>query len=245
MRPRSPASWPSCAGPSTPSRRSGSTCPGPRRRCWPRWTGCRWRSPRGGRSARSPRCCAAARPGGTVLLRGDMDALPVTERTGLPYASGIDGAMHACGHDLHTAMLAGAARLLSARRDELRRERDLHVPARRGGRRRGREDDRRGRARRGRAPGRSPRSGCTSLGRAAPRAVHEPGRDADGGGRHAGGDGPRPRRARVAAAPGRRPRPRRLRDRDRAADAGHPAVRRVRPGRDHRGQLSRGHRRAT
>jgi amidohydrolase len=60
-----------------------------------------------------------ARPGKTVLLRGDMDALPVTERTGLPYASLIDGAMHACGHDLHTAMLAGAARLLSARQAEL------------------------------------------------------------------------------------------------------------------------------
>jgi hippurate hydrolase len=54
-----------------------------------------------------------------VLLRGDMDALPVAERTGLPHASRIDGAMHACGHDLHTAMLAGAARLLSARRAEL------------------------------------------------------------------------------------------------------------------------------
>jgi amidohydrolase len=59
------------------------------------------------------------RPGATVLLRGDMDALPVTESTGLPYASRIRGAMHACGHDLHTAMLAGAARLLSARRDDL------------------------------------------------------------------------------------------------------------------------------
>src|SRR6202042_3765652 len=59
------------------------------------------------------------KPGKTVLLRGDMDALPVTERTGVPYASTIDGAMHACGHDLHTAMLAGAARLLSARQAEL------------------------------------------------------------------------------------------------------------------------------
>ncbi len=56
------------------------------------------------------------RPGPAVLLRGDMDALPVTEETHLPYASVIPGAMHACGHDLHTAMLAGAARLLSARR---------------------------------------------------------------------------------------------------------------------------------
>jgi amidohydrolase len=58
-------------------------------------------------------------PGPVVLLRGDMDALPVTEETGLPYASAIPGAMHACGHDLHTAMLAGAARLLSARQAEL------------------------------------------------------------------------------------------------------------------------------
>ncbi len=54
-----------------------------------------------------------------VLLRGDMDALPVTEETGLPYASQVPGVMHACGHDLHTAMLAGAARLLSARQAEL------------------------------------------------------------------------------------------------------------------------------
>jgi amidohydrolase len=58
-------------------------------------------------------------PGPAVLLRGDMDALPVTEETDLPYASVIPGAMHACGHDLHTAMLAGAARLLSARRADL------------------------------------------------------------------------------------------------------------------------------
>ena len=42
-----------------------------------------------------------------MLLRGDMDALPVTERTGLDYASAIPGVMHACGHDLHTAMLVG------------------------------------------------------------------------------------------------------------------------------------------
>jgi amidohydrolase len=59
------------------------------------------------------------RPGQTVLLRGDMDALPVTERTDLSYASRFDGVMHACGHDLHTTMLAGAARLLSARQAEL------------------------------------------------------------------------------------------------------------------------------
>lgn len=59
------------------------------------------------------------RPGPAVLLRGDMDALPVAEKNDLPYVSQLPGQMHACGHDLHTAMLAGAARLLSARREEL------------------------------------------------------------------------------------------------------------------------------
>jgi len=58
-------------------------------------------------------------PGPVVLLRGDMDALPVTEETQLPYASAIPGVMHACGHDLHTAMLAGAAQVLSVRKAEL------------------------------------------------------------------------------------------------------------------------------
>jgi hippurate hydrolase len=59
------------------------------------------------------------RPGPTVLLRGDMDALPLTEQTGLRYASKIEGSMHACGHDTHTAMLASAARLLAERRELL------------------------------------------------------------------------------------------------------------------------------
>jgi amidohydrolase len=60
-----------------------------------------------------------ARPGPTYLLRGDMDGLPVHEDTGLPFASQNAGAMHACGHDTHVAMLLGAARLLAERRDEL------------------------------------------------------------------------------------------------------------------------------
>ncbi|WP_105031683.1 M20 metallopeptidase family protein [Arthrobacter ruber] len=54
-----------------------------------------------------------------VLLRGDMDALPVQEAAGVPYSSEVAGVMHACGHDLHTAMLAGAATLLAERREQL------------------------------------------------------------------------------------------------------------------------------
>jgi amidohydrolase len=59
------------------------------------------------------------RPGPSVLLRADMDGLPITEDTGLDYASQEAGAMHACGHDLHTAMLVGTAKLLSGHRDSL------------------------------------------------------------------------------------------------------------------------------
>lgn len=59
-----------------------------------------------------------AQPGPTVLLRCDMDALEVTEDTGLDYAS-TNGFMHACGHDLHTAIGVGIARLLASRKDQL------------------------------------------------------------------------------------------------------------------------------
>ncbi|WP_460071311.1 amidohydrolase [Streptomyces sp. YKOK-I1] len=55
--------------------------------------------------------------GPVVWLRGDMDALPVREATGLPYASTVDGVMHACGHDLHITWLAAAAEALAAARD--------------------------------------------------------------------------------------------------------------------------------
>src|SRR4249919_893323 len=60
-----------------------------------------------------------AKPGRTVLLRGDMDALPIHEETGLDFASRTPGHMHACGHDTHSAMLAAAARILCGRRDEI------------------------------------------------------------------------------------------------------------------------------
>ena len=60
-----------------------------------------------------------ALPGHVVALRADMDALPITERTGLPFASEIAGKMHACGHDAHTAMLLGAGRVLAGMRERL------------------------------------------------------------------------------------------------------------------------------
>lgn len=59
------------------------------------------------------------KPGKKLILRADMDALPVTEQTGLPFASRAAGVCHACGHDIHTAALLFAARLLSLRRSEL------------------------------------------------------------------------------------------------------------------------------
>jgi len=60
-----------------------------------------------------------ARPGKTLALRADIDALPITEETGLEFASSRPGAMHACGHDGHTAMLLAAAKVLAGRREEL------------------------------------------------------------------------------------------------------------------------------
>lgn len=57
--------------------------------------------------------------GKSILMRGDMDALPMKEQTGLDFASLNDGAMHSCGHDTHTAMLLGAAKILKAHESEL------------------------------------------------------------------------------------------------------------------------------
>ncbi len=58
-------------------------------------------------------------PGKRILLRADMDALPMPEDNDLPFASQAAGRMHACGHDSHTAMLVGAAKILSNRREQI------------------------------------------------------------------------------------------------------------------------------
>ena len=62
---------------------------------------------------------AGTRPGPTLILRADMDALPILEQTGLAYASTVLGRMHACGHDIHTATLLGAAAVLAGMADGL------------------------------------------------------------------------------------------------------------------------------
>lgn len=59
------------------------------------------------------------RPGRTIALRADMDALPVQEETGLEFCSQVPGKMHACGHDMHVSILLGVASVLAARRDEV------------------------------------------------------------------------------------------------------------------------------
>ena len=60
-----------------------------------------------------------ARPGRTIALRADIDALPIHEETGLDFSSQVPGVMHACGHDGHAAMQLGAAWLLSRKREQL------------------------------------------------------------------------------------------------------------------------------
>ena len=63
--------------------------------------------------------CGGKKQGKTILLRADMDALPINEEADVDYRSETDGKMHGCGHDMHTAMLLGAAKLLKARENEI------------------------------------------------------------------------------------------------------------------------------
>ena len=160
---------------------------------------------RGGRGA-------AGDNGRTVLLRGDMDALPMQEETGLPFASRNAGAMHACGHDSHTAMLVGAARALCARADSLPGTVVfMFQPGRRGASRRAVHDRRWAARRSGARRGvRAPHLAQHAVG-AGGRAG---GGDAGVGG-HAACDDHRARRACGDAAGRDRPDPDRVRDRDR------------------------------
>ena len=75
-------------------------------------------------------------PGKTVALRADMDALPVTEQTGLPFASKNKGKMHACGHDSHMAILLGAAAVLNQMKSQGDSQAGLPASRRRGSDRR-------------------------------------------------------------------------------------------------------------
>lgn len=59
------------------------------------------------------------KPGKTILLRADMDALPIDEQTDVPFKSEVPGVMHACGHDVHTSVLIGAAKILSQMKDQI------------------------------------------------------------------------------------------------------------------------------
>ena len=70
-----------------------------------------------------------AGPGRTIGIRADMDALPIHEETGLPFASKIAGKMHACGHDVHTVIALGVAAALSELKDSLQGPHQVHLPA--------------------------------------------------------------------------------------------------------------------
>ncbi len=109
----------SCDAASTPTPRSASDCPGPSSAILDSLTGLGLDITLGESTTSVVADLDTGRPGPTVLLRGDMDALPLQEDHDTPFRSKIDGAMHACGHDAHVAMLASAARLLSENRGEL------------------------------------------------------------------------------------------------------------------------------
>ena len=221
------------AAPSTPSRSSGSTARRPPPRSSARWRACRSSCAKGPSTTGLVAILRGPQNGRTVLLRGDMDALPLREDTGLDVRSEVEGAMHACGHDTHVAMLVGAARALCAQRDKLNGHGRLHVPARRGGLARREVHD-------GGRPawttrGRTPPSRCTSR-PTCRRHVRQPRRPAAGLRRRDSRSGSP---ARAATAPCRTSPSTRCRSRPRWCWRCRPwsaAARRRRSGRRHRRQ---------
>ena len=170
-----------------------------------------------------------ARPGPTIILRGDMDALPMHEDTGLDFVSQHDDTMHACGHDLHTTMLVTAAKLLSSRQADLAGSvRFMFQPGEEG--HHGAQymldeglldvSPETSRHRRLRHP-------CL-LG-AAGRAHRAPRRRADGLRRPVPGDGPRQGWPRLGTPQRPRSHPHRVRDRAGPPGVLHPHARRLRP----------------
>ena len=109
-----------CAGSCTNTRNWRCSCPGPKHRVADDLADLPITLTQGDGCTSLIGVLEGDEPGPTVLLRGDMDALPMPEDTGVEFASKIDGVMHACGHDAHTAMLASAARVLVDRRSELK-----------------------------------------------------------------------------------------------------------------------------
>ena len=166
----------------------------------------------------------ADRDGGrpVVLLRGDMDALPVSEDVAWTSCRSHEGLMHACGHDLHVAGLVGAARILHELRDELAGDVVfMFQPGEEGPGGAGSMIGEGVLEAAGQARRRGLRTARLLLG-VTRWGVVQPSRAADGGRRRGAGAGRRRGRARVGAAPRQGPDPRAVRDGRRAADDGDP-----------------------
>jgi metal-dependent amidase/aminoacylase/carboxypeptidase family protein len=136
-----------------------------------------------------------------VLLRGDMDGLPVDELVDVPFAS-TNGAMHACGHDLHVAGLVGAAKILHAMRDDLAGDVVFMFQPGEEGPGGAKPDDRRGPVGRGGQARRCCLRPACDVGPGAAWGLDRAPEDFDGFAGHPAGELPRPGRARVDAVPG-------------------------------------------